>query len=238
VRAVLLRGRDYTVLGQLTAVGLSGAGALAITRGAQPKPYAHVDPNEDGALVLDANGGVLIAVVDGHLGRAASEFALDAVREAGSELLRDDDSLFRHSVEAMVARVVDELRAGHNSRTCFVLATLIGAHCRWASFGDSALLRAHSELPVSRVNSLVLRPELSGLPEPGPYWIGSFSPERGERIAAVTDGVTNFVQELQRMPAILNGAPSDLEAARDIVSAAMEAGAGDNVAVACCHRSA
>ena len=42
---------------------------------------------------------------------------------------------------------------------------------------------------------------------------------------AVTDGVTNFVQELERLRSILSGAPSDLEAARELPSAAMLAGA-------------
>jgi serine/threonine protein phosphatase PrpC len=235
-RAVLLRGRDYTTLGQLAAVGLPGGGAVALTRGAKPKSYAHVDPNEDGALVLDTEVGSLIAVVDGHHGRGASELAIEAVREASIELLRDDSDAFRRMVEAVIARVVDELH-GTESRTCLVLATLIGGCCRWASFGDSVLLRGAVSQPVSKPNPMVLRPELSLRQEPLASWCGSFMAESGERIATVTDGVTNFVYDLERMRAVLSAAPNDLEAARNLVGAAMLAGAGDNAAVAACSNT-
>ncbi len=232
-RSALLRGRDYTVLGQLAAVGLAGGGAVALTRGARPKSYAHVDPNEDGALVLETEAGSLVAVVDGHHGRAASELALDAVREAGIELLRDDSDAFRRMVEAVIARVVDQLQ-GSDSRTCLVLATLIGSTCRWASFGDSALMRSGALDPVSQVNPLVLRPDLVLRQEPANVWCGSFEAASGERIAAVSDGVTNFVYDPERVRGILESAPGDLEAARNLVGAAMLGGAGDNAAVAAC----
>jgi serine/threonine protein phosphatase PrpC len=233
-RAVLLRGRDYAELGQLAAVDLPGGGAIALTRGAQPKAYAHVDPNEDGALVLDTPGGSLIAVVDGHNGRTASELALDAVREAGVELLRDDDRAFRQSVEAVIARVVDQLRSAPQSRTCLLLATLIGGRCRWATFGDSVLLRGTSAQPVTRPNSLVLRPDLPVPPDDRSGWTGAFTLGNAERVAVMTDGVTNFVGDLDRVRVLLSRAPANLDAARDIAAAAMRAGAGDNVAVATC----
>jgi serine/threonine protein phosphatase PrpC len=229
---VQLRGRDYTVLGHLAAVELPEAGALALTRGAHPKAYAHVDPNEDGALVLSAEAGTLLTVVDGHHGCAASELALHAVHEAWIELLRDDDQAFRHAVEAVVARVGDELRSAGKSRTCLLVATCIGERCRWACLGDCTLLRSHSSAPIHPPNPLILRPDLSL--QKAEHWCGAFSAEPGERIAAVTDGATNFVQDLEELRAILGSAPGDLEAARDLVSAAMRAGAGDNVAAATC----
>jgi hypothetical protein len=212
-RAVLLRGRDYAELGELAAVELSGGGAIALTRGAQPKAYAHVDPNEDGALVLDTPDGSLISVVDGHHGRAASELALDAVREAGVELLRDDDRAFRQSVEAVIARVVDQLRGVPQSRTCLLLATVMGGRCRWAIFGDSVLVRATSAQPVTRPNSLVLRPDLPVPPDARSGWTGAFTLGSAERVAAVTDGVTNFVGDLDRVRTLLGRASGHLRAA-------------------------
>jgi len=223
------------VLGHLAAVELPGSGALAISRGAQPKAYAYTDPNEDGALVVGPESGSLLAVVDGHHGTQAAELALAAVREAWVELLRDDDLEFRHAVQAVVARICDQLRSAGPSRTCLVLAAQTQGSCRWACFGDAVLLRAQRTPPIHDPNPLVLSPNLE-LPSPE-LWSGTFALAPGERIAAVSDGVTNFVPNIEQIRVLIEESPGDLEAARDIARAAMQGGAGDNVAVATCCAS-
>jgi serine/threonine protein phosphatase PrpC len=48
----------------------------------------------------------------------------------------------------------------------------------------------------------------------------------------VTDGVTNFVPEPERLGALLRGQGDAASGARAIARAALDGGAGDNVAVA------
>jgi hypothetical protein len=109
----------------------------------------------------------------------------------------------------------------------------VEGRCRWASFGDSSLFRSTQSRAVTRANNLVLRPDLTLPAEPGDSWCGRFALEEGERIAAVTDGVTNFVIDLERIHKVMR-APGDLEVARGLAHLAMESGAGDNIAVATC----
>src|SRR5690606_34404772 len=81
---VLLRGREATALGAVAEAGADEVGA-AITRGGAPKPYDHVDPNEDAALAMGGRRGVLVAVADGHWGHVGAERALEALREIAED---------------------------------------------------------------------------------------------------------------------------------------------------------
>jgi serine/threonine protein phosphatase PrpC len=237
-RRLALLGRDYPVLGPVGVVRLPGAGALALSRGKERKPYRHVDPNEDGALLIAQSAGTLLAVADGYNGVAASERALRAVERAAAALLVPDPERFAAAAIALVAALACDLAEVGDSRTCLVVAALCGRRCHFASFGDSSLFRAAASGPVTQSNEIVLGPELQGealaplLREAAGLWLGGFERAAGERIALVTDGVTNFAPEPDALSRILKDAPSDAAAAREIARAALGGGAGDNVAVA------
>ena len=76
MRSALLRGRDHTRLG-ITAAVAEGRAAIAISRGGAPKAYRYRDPNEDAALFAQGEGGILLAVADGHGGCDAAEIVAD-----------------------------------------------------------------------------------------------------------------------------------------------------------------
>jgi len=81
VRSAVLRGRDHTRLG-LTAAVAEGRAAIALSRGGAPKSYRHRDPNEDVALFAEGEGGILLAVADGHGGCEAAEAAIERLLAA------------------------------------------------------------------------------------------------------------------------------------------------------------
>ena len=56
LRLALLRGREHVELGAIDVVA-EGSAAIAISLGGAPKRYAHVDPNEDAALLALGAGG-------------------------------------------------------------------------------------------------------------------------------------------------------------------------------------
>ena len=76
MRSALLRGRDHTRLG-LTAAVAEGRAAIALSRGGAAKSYRYRDPNEDAALFALGDGGILLAVADGHGGCDAAETAVE-----------------------------------------------------------------------------------------------------------------------------------------------------------------
>ncbi len=237
-RRLALLGRDYPALGPIGVVRLPGAGALALSRGAERKAYRHVDPNEDAALLVADTAGVLLAVADGFNGVAASEVSLRAVGRAAAELLAPDLESFAAACIALVTSVARRLERKSDSRTCLVVAALCGDRCRFASFGDSSLYRAGAATAVSAENTLVLGPARDAdavralLRGTRSLWLGEFERAPGERVATVSDGVTNFVLDATTIPTRLRDAASDAAAAAEIAREALAGGAGDNVAVA------
>lgn len=231
-RRVELRGRDYRELGPLALVALPGAGALALSRGAEPKPYAHVDPNEDGALLVASDAGLLAAVVDGFNGGAASERALDVVAQEAESLIAASGRDFAERARRVALEIARSLRALAPSHTCLLLATRRGSALHFATFGDSTLFRASSNAAASPETPHVLGPRLTsralGLEA---LWHGAFTLAPGERVALVTDGVTNFAPEPERLGALLREGDA-ASGARALARAALDGGAGDNVAVA------
>jgi hypothetical protein len=229
-RMISLLGRDCTDLGPLVQVSFPDGGALALSCGARPKAYHAVDPNEDAALLLRSERGALLAVADGFHGLTASHRALELCEQAAPALIGVGIAAFRASFERLAVAAGRELRSA--SRTCLLLASIDASGCRWACLGDSALFRSTRSDPVTPCNDLVLQPGLRALPHPLDDWSGTFRLEPGERIAVVSDGVTNFVTDMTSIPRMLASAKSDAAAAREIALAALHGGAGDNVAVA------
>ncbi len=232
MRAIALLGRDWAELGPLALAELPDGGALALSRGREPKAYQHTDPNEDAALLVRTPAGVLLAVADGFNGSEASELAIERARARAAELVEARGETFRAEVTRLAEGVLDGLPARSRSRSCLVLAALRGESVEIASLGDSNAFVAGAARGLAGENSLLLgNPEPLGRARPELYHV-RFTRAGGERIALVSDGVTNFVPEPSLIPRLLADSASDLSAARAIAEAALAGGAGDNVAVA------
>jgi len=80
VRSALLRGRDCERIGAIDTVAEGPAG-IALSRGGAGKVYDYTDPNEDCCLFALGEGGVLIAVADGHHGEFGSRTQLEAIEQ-------------------------------------------------------------------------------------------------------------------------------------------------------------
>lgn len=231
MHTIRLLGRDYPELGPVGVEALDAGGALALSRGRYKKPYRHQDPNEDGALLVHTDSGVLLAVSDGYNGVTASETAIELARARAALLIGSSAREFRSALVELFDEVGERLRATRRSRTTLVIASVTDERCVWACFGDSSLFRSTAERPVTPTNELVLGYGLS-LDAAEQGWSGSFAPRDGERIALVTDGITNFTPRSSGISRTLGEAQDDAGAARALTDAALRGGAGDNVAVA------
>jgi serine/threonine protein phosphatase PrpC len=108
---------------------------------------------------------------------------------------------------------------------------ICGPVCHVANFGDSAAFRAHAEETLVLPNDLILGPALAAPALRQLPFASHFEREPGERVAVVSDGVTTFVREIRQVSRWLSEGRNDLEAAQRIAEGALDAGAGDNVAV-------
>ena len=149
MRSALLRGREHTRLGITAAVG-EGRAAVALSRGGAPKSYRYRDPNEDGALFALGEGGILVAVADGHGGCDASEIALERLLAAFAPTwtgraapgLREDwRNLAIAAFGELNAAILERVALGGTStaRTTLALALLRPADdlLAFACLGDS-----------------------------------------------------------------------------------------------------
>ncbi len=229
--AVWLLGRDFPELGPVGLVGNPIGGALAISRGRFPKPYAHVDPNEDAALLVHTRSGSVIAVADGFNGAAAAELALEAVRESADRLVVEEPEAFDLAIRERARALAVELQGVAPSSTCLVLIAVCGQACHVASFGDSSAFRANTTAVLVPPNELPWPPGRAKPELLDTSFTAHFVRAPGERVAVVTDGITNYVREPTRIPSWLAEARDDTEAVRRIAEAALDAGAGDNLAV-------
>jgi serine/threonine protein phosphatase PrpC len=231
-RSLALLGRDYPELGPLALASLPDGGALGLGRGAHPKAYRHTDPNEDATLLVRTNEGALLAVADGYNGVAASELAVESVRLCAAELICAQGERFEARTQALIDDLVRGMADLGRSRTCLVLATIRGRDCHFALFGDCSVWRANEAEAQSAPNDLILGPRFSLVGIPEIVWSGYFTRDPDERIALVSDGITNFVPDPNKIPLLLQQAKDDPAAARIVAETAMTGGAGDNVAVA------
>jgi len=147
----ILRGREYL---ELAAIELraEAEAAIALSIGGAPKRYAHTDPNEDVALLVVREDGLLLAVADGHGGYEAAELALEAIRSWDSELparIEGSADWSRLALGAFALAnqriLANAVRGGRRrSRTTLAFARVqpeAGA-IRWASIGDSHVFHA------------------------------------------------------------------------------------------------
>ena len=149
----VLCGREHTAFGAVAAIA-EGRCAIAISCGGARKTYRHKDPNEDAAAFVAGEGGVLVAVADGHGGCDASEVAVErlAERHAPGWTERDArgiDALWPAAARAAFADVNEAIlrfaaRGGaESSRTTLTFALIRPGDglLALASMGDSHAFR-------------------------------------------------------------------------------------------------
>jgi serine/threonine protein phosphatase PrpC len=232
MRAISLLGRHWPELGPLALVELDDGGALALSRGAQPKSYAHTDPNEDAALMVRLPAGVLLAVADGHNGLEAAELAIVRAQAGADFLLAATGADFRVRICELLDDVRARLTRGSRSRATLVLAALHADRVELASFGDAYAFRSGSPTPLIPPNAILVGSDHSPRDIEPARWYRSCERAPGERVALVSDGVINFMPDPSEIPGLLAAATGDLACVRTIALAALRGGAGDNVAVA------
>lgn len=248
----VLWGADQLELGEFELLPAGDAAAVALSRGAKPKAYWHVDPNEDAVAAIAGERATLLAAVDGHYGYESTQAAMDFIL---AELAGDPPAdlgaaelwgFFRGMNNAVLALTQAPETTHRSSRAAVALALLSGERVQWASYGDCRVMLAS---PIgSRMLSL-----------PGSLFVGHSDLERGveltldhgfaalepgEWVVAATDGYTDYLPHGQG-PAALAAAldeaiasePADAAAlARALIGQAFAGGAGDNVGVAVARR--
>jgi serine/threonine protein phosphatase PrpC len=229
--ALWLLGRDFPDLGTSGFAVHPEGGALGLSRGRLPKRYAYVDPNEDATFLAHTEGGTLLAVADGFNGVTASELALAEVERSLDRMLDENPETFEEEVRSLVRRMASRADTLGRSRTCLALIAVAGDICHVAGFGDSCAFRASAVDPLVAPED---PPEWTVLgepadPPPASRFAAHFRAVPGERLAGVSDGVTNFTRS--SVPETLARAGTDGEAATRVVEDALAGGAGDNVSV-------
>jgi hypothetical protein len=259
VKAALLRGRHHLEIGAVGEAALDSV-AAALSRGGAEKPYPHVDPNEDAALVASGARGSLVAVADGHWGHRGAERALerllaDHVQTWTEGRRHDADAWYQAVLGALVDlndAVLARTHEGDRSRCTLALALVRPAEelLISAAVGDSLLFRVDAkgvtELPrASRPLFLGQeRVRASAFERCGCIAVGALEAPRA--VVAVTDGLSEEgIGVADASAAVLDATVSAegrtaqiraAAAARALVEAALGAhrshAAGDNVAAA------
>lgn len=215
--------------------------------------------NEDALLVGDGEDETLFTVADGvggfEAGEVASSIAVDVLRALGP-----DDS-FERAIEEANRRILaagrgDDRLSGMG--TTVVTVRFGGSQsepvAEVAHVGDSRayLVRGGEMKPVTEDHSLVaelvrsgdltraqaaehpqknLITRALGADEAVEVDTSILPVEAGDRFVLCSDGLTDMVRE-EAVAEILTGTPEDPEkAARDLLSAALDAGGNDNVTV-------
>jgi serine/threonine protein phosphatase PrpC len=173
----VLCGREHTTLGAIAAIA-EGRCAIAISCGGARKTYHHKDPNEDAATFVAGEGGVLVAVADGHGGCDASEVAVERLAErhapgwTGREA-RGIEALWPTAARAAFADVHEAIlrfaaRGGaESSRTTLTFALIRPGDdlLALASMGDSHAFRVDGAGAVDLAHDAGTPPAFLGRPQ-------------------------------------------------------------------------
>ena len=164
-----LVGRQHVEIGDL-ATAAEGSAAIALSCGGAAKTYGHTEPNEDAVCFARGNGGVLLAVADGHHGSSGSEAVIDHIasslaedwtggpglgfdaqswKECSLEVLHDlDRAVLRRAARLGVAPAPTTL--------CLGLIRPRESALAWICIGDSHLFQANeagvADLGWARLN--------------------------------------------------------------------------------------
>ena len=232
---VALWGADHPDLGELAVEVLPPATAVALSAGRLPKPYAHLDANEDAVLAAEAPAGTLLAVADGHSGFDAARAAIAAIRDrvdALSQRTADPGEVVeallaaaRQGVRERLDTAADERR---HSRTALSVALITGHDLTIGGWGDTQVLRVRGRR--ARV--------LSG---DGPFLDGAATLagatrsklKEGDFVLVCSDGLRDYLAGgwPDGVPGVLRMSPDPATAAQGLVEAAWAGGAGDHVSL-------
>ena len=242
MRRAVLYGEEHVELGPIVTAPVEPGAALAISRGRFPKSYGYTDPNEDVVAAVTGERSTLLICADGHNGLLASRVAVESVLVAFGDdpppRLDDDEWL---DLFADINTAVMQAAAGSRtpaSRTVLLVALVADSIVSWGSLGDAALVVAEPggrgrqlNKELARFVGYAMGPQtLSELVQRGDDQL-----EEGEWVALCSDGLSEFVtpqRPANVVPSALEGAGDAEAGALAIVTAALDAGAGDNVAVA------
>jgi hypothetical protein len=218
MRAISLLGRDWPELGPLALVELDDGGALALSRGAKPKPYAHKDPNEDAALFVRLPIGALLAVADGFNGFDAAALAIERVQAFAERLVASSGAGVPRADPRPASTTCARACPASESRARVSWWRRCAARARSWRAGDAFAFRAGSPLPLIPQNAIVPARARPARDRPGAL-VPHVERAPGERVALVSDGVINFMPDPPEIPELLASAPSDLECAHARASA-------------------
>ena len=168
VRAAQLHGRDVETLGAVESVA-EGPAAIALSRGGSAKRYQHVDRNEDACSFAIGDGGVLIAVADGHHGEFGARLALErlaadfAPAACAREAPASDGRAWSDWLYGALRSVSRHIAEHAESQQLPVAPTTLAlavvrqheGYWAWASAGDSHIFRvgANGAHEVTGANS-------------------------------------------------------------------------------------
>lgn len=237
-RHVALWGADHPDLGRLAVAALDPGTAVAISAGRLPKPYAHLDANEDAVMAVTAPHATLLAVADGHSGFDAARAALAGVRER-SGLLEEAEGGGLEAVAGQLllaarGRVREELADAaperRQSRTALSVAVLSGRSVVVGGWGDTQVLRIRGR----RAKALGADGPFLDPSTPAPVPPVTARLRDGDVVLACSDGLRDYLggDWAARSAEVVAGSHDAGEAARRLVEAAWEGGAGDHVSVA------
>lgn len=231
---IVLWGDEHPVLDEVADARLDEHTAVALSRGRHPKPYAHVDPNEDAVLAATGPHAVLLAVADGHLGFDAARAALQAVAERAAALVGDGDpaavleDTCRAARDAVAKAVAGADPPRSDSRTALTVALAVGSHLHTVTYGDTVCVRGRGgRAKVASESAPFLGPG-SGIPP-----VRRTRLRDGDRVAVASDGLTTYLGRdwPTRTAEVLAEGDAAAAAARRLIELAMDGGAGDHVAV-------
>jgi serine/threonine protein phosphatase PrpC len=230
VVAAVLLGTDHVRLDEVAVRPVGGQAAIALSRGRFPKGYPHVDPNEDAVLALTDGRSWLMAVADGHGGADAAMAAVTTIAAGAGDILETDPADATSAALDLADAAVREVRSGLADRepaTSLTVAFIRGGLVRYAGVGDSVMMVVNGR----RVRRVAGGGPFLGSGDPAPR-AGSQRLGRAARVLLATDGLTVFLGHAWRDRVRTACRGTAAEAAGALVDAALDGGAGDNIAVA------
>lgn len=236
-QCVALWGEDHPVLDEVAVAELGERLAVALSRGRFPKPYAHVDPNEDAVLAALGSTGRLLAVADGHYGFDAARAALEAVAQRVDDVADDpgeaDPAASLVDVCAAAERAVTDAvavaaRPRCDSRTALTLVLATNNHLHVATYGDTVCVRVRK----GRAKTLGHPVAFLGPGSPMPR-VQTIRRRAGDHVVVASDGLTDYLGRdwPARVAGVVEDSTDAPAAVRQLVELAMTGGAGDHIAV-------
>lgn len=233
---IMLLGDEHPDLGSVAIETLEPSTAIALSAGRLPKPYWHLDPNEDGALAVGGGACRLLAVADGHNGFDAAFAALDGIHRAiGGE--PDEDVSPRHllvrclagareAVASTIELAEDDRRT--SSRTAVSIAVIGPGEVCASTYGDTVVTRVRGR----RLKQLTSDSSFLG-PDSTPSSITCASLKAGDTVILASDGITDFLGRTWQQRFVEAAESRDAQrVVRHLVDLACAGGAGDHLSAA------